>query len=232
MHSNLINNLKKTVELYILNEASENQIIDEICRIIRLNLKCSESDDSLLQELSFVYASTNTNNNTKSANSEVFTSIKQWISSCIASKCLRHSVQALLGDNDLLEKYYEANCFIRNENFKISLFICLLAFELNQSSLLSQIEVDNDVIGVAGGSRKVKHHKRTSSHPHFSRVGSPPTKTSADELKDSRRCMVTAFRSWKSLPNVQATSPPPFSRNRSKTFSEKIQMVSKWWGFL
>lgn len=211
----MINTFKKTVELYLLNEAPENQIVDELCRILRSNLKCGENDERFLQELSFCYDVSSTSSESPKSHSEAlvtFASIRQWICSCITSKCLRHSVQTLITDNELLQKYYESNCSVHNENFRISLFICLSAFELNQSSLLSQIQ--NDVSSL----KKVKH-KRTSSHPNFSRVSVlPPT----DKHHNHQ---VTVSKSWKSVPNVNST-PPPSTRSRSKTFSERLEMVS------
>lgn len=92
-------------------------------------------------------------------------SIYDWISEEINDFSLCSKLQLLVSDKELLYNYYSSDAFLRNELYTTALFICISALELNQSSLLSQI--DNSILNEIQPNFHMKH-RRSSSHPQFS----------------------------------------------------------------
>ncbi|XP_030564350.1 uncharacterized protein LOC115765106 [Drosophila novamexicana] len=84
--------------------------------------------------------------------------LAQWVASCLRSRCLSRCVQSLVADKELLDCYYQRDvAYLRHSGYAAALFVCLTAIELDQSSLLSQLEPLNK-----------RRHRRTSSQPNFS----------------------------------------------------------------
>ncbi|TDG41995.1 hypothetical protein AWZ03_011592 [Drosophila navojoa] len=85
--------------------------------------------------------------------------LTHWAASCLRSRCLSRCVQMLVADKELLDSYYQREvAFLRDGACAAALFACLTAVELDQSSLLSQLE---PLVGR-------RRHRRTSSQPNFS----------------------------------------------------------------
>ncbi|XP_064538646.1 run domain Beclin-1-interacting and cysteine-rich domain-containing protein [Drosophila montana] len=84
--------------------------------------------------------------------------LAQWVASCLRARCLSRCVQSLVADKELLDCYYQRDvAYLRHSGYAAALFVCLTAIELDQSSLLSQLEPLNK-----------RRHRRTSSQPNFS----------------------------------------------------------------
>ncbi|EDW57408.1 uncharacterized protein Dvir_GJ18512 [Drosophila virilis] len=84
--------------------------------------------------------------------------LAQWVASCLRTRCLSRCVQSLVADKELLDCYYQRDVsYLRHSGYAAALFVCLTAIELDQSSLLSQLEPLNK-----------RRHRRTSSQPNFS----------------------------------------------------------------
>ncbi|XP_017871200.1 PREDICTED: run domain Beclin-1-interacting and cysteine-rich domain-containing protein isoform X2 [Drosophila arizonae] len=84
--------------------------------------------------------------------------LSHWAASCLRSRCLSRCVQSLVADKELLDSYYQREvAFLRHGGCAAALFVCLTAVELDQSSLLSQLE---PIVGR-------RRHRRTCSQPNF-----------------------------------------------------------------
>ncbi|EDW00357.1 GH11907 [Drosophila grimshawi] len=85
--------------------------------------------------------------------------LRQWITSCLRGRCLSRCMQSLVADRELLDGYYQRDvAYLRHSGYAAALFVCLTAIELDQSSLLSQLDPLN----------RRGRHRRTSSQPNFS----------------------------------------------------------------
>ncbi|XP_017491960.1 PREDICTED: uncharacterized protein LOC108380103, partial [Rhagoletis zephyria] len=105
-----------------------------------------------------------------------------WVRRNLKANCLSVCLQLLVAENELLNAYYKENAFLRNEVYSTALIICLSAVELNQYSLLSQIETQlysvTSSIAAVSALPGLKH-RRTTSHSVFSI--SPPKHTKVCE---------------------------------------------------
>ncbi|XP_036319286.1 run domain Beclin-1-interacting and cysteine-rich domain-containing protein isoform X1 [Rhagoletis pomonella] len=105
-----------------------------------------------------------------------------WVRRNLKANCLSVCLQLLVAENELLNAYYKENAFLRNEVYSTALIICLSAVELNQYSLLSQIETQlysvTSSIAAVSALPDLKH-RRTTSPSVFSI--SPPKHTKVCE---------------------------------------------------
>lgn len=86
--------------------------------------------------------------------------LQQWVASCLRSRCLSRCIQSLVADKELLDTYYQRDmAYLRHSGHATALFVCLTAIQLDQSSLLSQLEPLHK-----------RRHRRTSSQPNFSQI--------------------------------------------------------------
>ncbi|KAM8721674.1 hypothetical protein ACLKA7_007532 [Drosophila subpalustris] len=86
--------------------------------------------------------------------------LQQWVASCLHSRCLSRCIQSLVADKELLDTYYQRDvAYLRHGRHATALFVCLTAIQLDQSSLLSQLEPLHK-----------RRHRRTCSQPNFSQV--------------------------------------------------------------
>ncbi|XP_034485091.1 run domain Beclin-1-interacting and cysteine-rich domain-containing protein [Drosophila innubila] len=86
--------------------------------------------------------------------------LQQWVASCLHSRCLSRCIQSLVADKELLDTYYQRDvAYLRHSGHATALFVCLTAVQLDQSSLLSQLEPLHK-----------RRHRRTSSQPNFSQT--------------------------------------------------------------
>lgn len=90
-----------------------------------------------------------------------------WVLRNLQSNCLSVCLQVLVAEKELINTYYTKEAFLRNEAYSTSLFICLSAVELNQYSLISQIDTKLYSPKSVTTTTSSKH-SRTSSHPTFS----------------------------------------------------------------
>ncbi|XP_011182004.2 run domain Beclin-1-interacting and cysteine-rich domain-containing protein [Zeugodacus cucurbitae] len=116
--------------------------------------------------------------------------LRTWVLRNLQSNCLSVCLQVLVAEKELLNTYYTEEAFLRNEAYSTALFICLSAVELNQYSLLSQI--DTKLYSPKSATRALTtttatKHRRTTSHPEFSI--SPPKNTNI--LKTRERYQAT-----------------------------------------
>ncbi|XP_017850206.1 run domain Beclin-1-interacting and cysteine-rich domain-containing protein isoform X2 [Drosophila busckii] len=67
--------------------------------------------------------------------------LQQWVASCLDQRCLARCIQTLLADKELLYCYYpKATAILRQSNYATALMVCLTAIQLDQRSLLHQLE--------------------------------------------------------------------------------------------
>jgi len=110
----------------------------------------------------------------------------EWTTRCLRARCLSQCLQTLVSDPELMELYYPSEeAFLRRSGDATALFVCLTAVQLNQSGLLSQLEVRHQV-----------RHRRTCSQPNFSI--SPKLQAVPEERLQKR----IFLRRLKSLPNL------------------------------
>ncbi|XP_039960797.1 run domain Beclin-1-interacting and cysteine-rich domain-containing protein [Bactrocera tryoni] len=111
--------------------------------------------------------------------------LRSWVLRNLQSNCLSVCLQVLVAEKELINTYYAEEAFLRNEAYSTALFICLSAVELNQYSLISQIDTKlyspKSGMGSLTTTTKVKH-RRTNSHPTFSI--SPPKNTNITKTTD------------------------------------------------
>ncbi|KAH8388115.1 hypothetical protein KR093_011809, partial [Drosophila rubida] len=85
--------------------------------------------------------------------------LQQWVASCLRQHCLSRCLQTLVADKELLDAYYQPDvALLRHNGHATALFVCLTAIQLDQSSLLSQLEP----------LQRRQRHRRTCSQPNFS----------------------------------------------------------------
>ncbi|XP_030380718.1 run domain Beclin-1-interacting and cysteine-rich domain-containing protein [Scaptodrosophila lebanonensis] len=130
--------------------------------------------------------------------------LREWVTRCLHSRCLSQCLQSLVADKELLDCYYQRSvAFLCQSRYATALFVCLTAIQLNQYSLLSQL--DTQLL------TQQLQHRRTSSQPNFSI--SPRLHVVREEEGDeakrkralkSRRLQrpVAKFRRVKSLPQL------------------------------
>ncbi|KAL7745508.1 hypothetical protein ACLKA6_015502 [Drosophila palustris] len=84
--------------------------------------------------------------------------LQQWVASCLHSRCLSRCIQSLVADKELLDTYYQRDvAYLRHGGHATALFHSpLTAIQLDQSSLLSQLEPLHK-----------RRHRRTCSQPNF-----------------------------------------------------------------
>lgn len=86
---------------------------------------------------------------------------EQWVASCLHARCLSRCIQALVADKELLDTYYQRDvAYLCHSGHATALFVCLTAIQLDQSSLLSQLEPLEH--------QRWRRHRRTCSQPNFS----------------------------------------------------------------
>ncbi|XP_068157600.1 run domain Beclin-1-interacting and cysteine-rich domain-containing protein [Drosophila tropicalis] len=139
-----------------------------------------------------------------------------WITRCLQARCLVECLQNLVADNELMECYYQrANAFLHQPGPSTTLFVCLLAIQLNQKNLLSQLERNKQL-----------RHRRTSSQPNFSI--SPRLKVVLEEEHQQPQAVQEQppvrnqrfLRRLKSLPNLLHDEEDQRAKcRRSQTFS-------------
>ncbi|BFG00521.1 run domain Beclin-1-interacting and cysteine-rich domain-containing protein [Drosophila madeirensis] len=121
-----------------------------------------------------------------------------WVTRTLRARCLSQCLQSLVADKELMECYYQRElAFLRHSGHATTLFVCLMAVQLNQSSLLSQLEVHRQL-----------RHRRTCSQPNFSI--SPRLQVVPEEKQNLQQQPrphphvrhYLRLRRFKSLPNV------------------------------
>ncbi|KAH8397858.1 hypothetical protein KR222_003988, partial [Zaprionus bogoriensis] len=84
--------------------------------------------------------------------------LQQWVALCLRTRCLARCIQSLVDDKELLDCYYQRGWpYLRQPSYATALCVCLTAIQLDQSSLLSQLEP-----------MQRRRHRRTCSQPNFS----------------------------------------------------------------
>ncbi|XP_022211753.2 run domain Beclin-1-interacting and cysteine-rich domain-containing protein [Drosophila obscura] len=143
---------------------------------------------------------------------------RRWITRCLQARCLSQCLQSLVADKELMECYYQReSAFLRHSGHATTLFVCLMAVQLNQSSLLSQLEVHRQL-----------RHRRTCSQPNFNI--SPRLQVVPEEkqnLQQQQRQSPThvrhhqRLRRFKSLPNLyhDPDEEQEAARRRCQTYS-------------
>nr|AAM29615.1 RH61467p [Drosophila melanogaster] len=131
----------------------------------------------------------------------------EWTTRCLRARCLSQCLQTLVSDPELMELYYPSEeAFLRRSGDATALFVCLTAVQLNQSGLLSQLEVRHQV-----------RHRRTCSQPNFS---ISPKLQAVPEGRLQKRIFL---RRLKSLPNLsqedEELDDRAAFRRRCQTFS-------------
>ncbi|XP_017156071.1 uncharacterized protein LOC108164709 isoform X1 [Drosophila miranda] len=134
-----------------------------------------------------------------------------WITRCLQARCLSQCLQSLVADKELLDCYYQREvAFLRHSGHANTLFVCLTAVQLNQSSLLSQLEVHRQL-----------RHRRTCSQPNFSispRLQVVPEEKLHPHLHLQQR--LPRLRRCKSLPNLyHEDEEQEAARRRCQTYS-------------
>ncbi|XP_004536443.1 run domain Beclin-1-interacting and cysteine-rich domain-containing protein [Ceratitis capitata] len=127
--------------------------------------------------------------------------LRSWVQRNLQSKYLSVCLQVLVEEKELINAYYSENSFLRNEAYSTSLFICLSAVELNQHSLLSQIDPKlynpRPIIGEFPANSGNKH-RRTTSHPIFSIC--PSTNSTAN--KTDEKCLENKLENKRAKDNI------------------------------
>lgn len=91
--------------------------------------------------------------------------LQQWVARGLRSRCLSRCIQALVADKELLDCYYQHSWpYLRQPSYATALCVCLTAVQLDQSSLLSQLEP----LQQQHQQHLRRRHRRTSSQPNFS----------------------------------------------------------------
>ncbi|XP_067640504.1 run domain Beclin-1-interacting and cysteine-rich domain-containing protein isoform X2 [Eurosta solidaginis] len=174
--------------------------------------------------------------------------LHSWVARNLKANCLSACLQLLVAEKELLNIYYKEYAYLQKEQYSTALLICLSAIELNQFSLLSQIESNLYSPTTAGAltanylSTHIKH-RRSTSHPLFSISPAKNSKIAefeSDSLVNNQTVVqkssnaelgvpiFTTFRKTKSLPILQHKPSVPFefvwdskTRRRSKTMLSK-----------
>lgn len=101
---------------------------------------------------------------TRSTPATVGDFLQQWVARCLRSRCLSRCIQSLVADKELLDCYYQHGWpYLRQQSYATALCVCLTAIQLDQSSLLSQLEPMQHQ-----QQQQRRRHRRTSSQPNFS----------------------------------------------------------------
>lgn len=153
--------------------------------------------------------------------------LRYWVLRNLQSNCLSVCLQVLVAEKELLNTYYNEEAYLRNETYSTALFICLSAVELNQYSLLSQIESKLYNPKAAAGALTTitsGKHRRTTSHPIFSI--SPPkdtniTKTGEryEETEVGKEIAKVDFYKMSDFTNASSSSSVPALLTFRKTKS-------------
>ncbi|XP_062139123.1 run domain Beclin-1-interacting and cysteine-rich domain-containing protein [Drosophila sulfurigaster albostrigata] len=150
--------------------------------------------------------------------------LQQWVTSCLQQRCLTRCLQTLAADRELLDTYYQPDvALLRHSTHATALFVCLTAVQLDQSSLLSQLEP----------LQRRQRHRRTSSQPNFSNVTQRLQVVQEEELlpqhaqkqpqQQQQQQQLLLLRRIKSLPSLQQSSDhsPDSLRPRCQTYNSR-----------
>ncbi|XP_054728320.1 uncharacterized protein LOC129237538 isoform X1 [Anastrepha obliqua] len=149
-----------------------------ICRSAQI--RTSFATESTISPLPFINESFDTSSAMQHA---VKSFLRSWVQRNLKAKCMNACFQILFGEKQLLEAYYKEDAFLRNEAYSTALLISLSAVELNQYSLLSQIETKlySPEFGVAALSAVPSTIRRRTSYHRILSI-SPPRNRNVDKI--------------------------------------------------
>ncbi|KAH8308486.1 hypothetical protein KR044_011973, partial [Drosophila immigrans] len=141
--------------------------------------------------------------------------LQQWVASCLRQRCLSRCLQTLVADKELLDAYYQPDvALLRHSGHATALFVCLTAIQLDQSSLLSQLEP----------LQRRQRHRRTCSQPNFSITQRLHVVQEEEQLpqqpqqqQQQQLLLLRRIKSLSSLP--QGEHSPDSARPRCQTYN-------------